>query len=210
MTMTYTSLVDQILSYLNRNDVDTIDQVPNFIYQAEQRICREVKSIGIEAYVTNTFTPTVNTFLKPARWRRTLSFQIGIDTNLNTRIPLFLRTYDYLRNYWPDDTQTAQPVYYADYGYDHFIIAPTPDQSYPFEISYIELPEPLGLSVSTNWITNNAPDLLLYASLLEAVSYLKVDQRAPLWQSYYDRALSSINAQDEQRYQDRQSNRKAD
>lgn len=210
MTMTYTSLTNQILSYLNRSDADTINQIPNFIYQAEQRICREVKSIGIETYVTNSFTPSVNTFLKPARWRRTLSFQVGIDTNNNTRFPLFLRTYDYLRQYWPDDSITGQPIYYADYGYDHFIIAPTPDISYPFELSYMELPEPIGPTVSTNWITNNAPDLLLYASLLEAVPYLKVDQRAPLWQSYYDRALQSLNAQDEQRYQDRQSNRKAD
>lgn len=210
MTMTYTSLQAQILDYLNRTDADTANEVPNFIYQAEQRICREVKNIGIEAYVTGTFTPAVNTLLKPARWRRTLSFQIGTGTNQNTRVPIFLRSYDYLRFYWPDDTVVDTPVYYADYGYDHFIVAPTPDISYPFELSYIELPEPLGPTVSTNWITNNAPDLILYASLLEASPFLKTDQRAPLWQSLYDRSLQSLNAQDEQRYLDRQSNRKSD
>lgn len=210
MTMTYTSLQAQILDYLNRNDADTANEVPNFIYQAEQRICREVKSIGIEAYVTNNLITGVNVFAKPARWRRTLSFQIGTGSGSNVRVPLFIRSYDYLRLFWPSDTQLAQPVYYADYGYDNIIIAPTPDQNYPFELSYIQLPEPLGPTVSTNWITNNAPDLLLYASLLEAAPFLKVDQRAPLWQSLYDRSLQSINAQDEQRYMDRQSNRKAD
>jgi hypothetical protein len=210
MTMTYNTLSAQILQYLDRNDQATQDQIPFFISQAEQRICREAKTIGLEVYVTGTFIVGQNVITKPARWRRSISFNYGSGTNDNTRNQLFLRTYEYIRNYWPDDTQLAPPKFYDDYAYDHLIVAPTPDQTYPFEYSYLELPEPLGPSVSTNWLTNNAPDLIFYASMLEAVTFLKIDERVPLWQSMYDRALKSVTTQDEQRYVDRTSQREAD
>ncbi len=210
MVMTYNSLVAQITSYLNRNDASTIAQIPNFIYQAEQRICRESKNIGLEQYVEGNFTPGVSVYPKPARWRRNITFNYGTGVGNNTRNQVFLRTYEYVRAYWPDSTQLAPPLYYSDYAYTHFLIAPTPDAAYPFEFSYLELPEPLNIGVQTNWLTNYAPDALLYASLLEAVPFLKNDERVPVWQNYYDRALASLNNQDDQRIVDRTSNRGAD
>ena len=208
--MTYNSLVAQILDYLDRTDDATIAEVPNFIYQAEQRISREVKNIGVEVYVAGSFTIGQNVLTRPARWRKSISFNYGSGINNNFRNQLFLRTYEYVRDYWPDDSQLAAPKFYADYGYDHIIFSPTPDQAYPFEYAYLELPQPLGPTVSTNWITDNAPDLLLYGSLLEAIPYLKIDERAPLWQSFYDRSLGSLKVQDEQRYVDRASQRESD
>jgi hypothetical protein len=208
--MTYASLSAQILDYLDRNDADTAAAVPNFIYQAEQRISREVKNIGLETYVNGTFAIGQNILLKPARWRRTLSLTYGSGTNNNVSNQIYLRTYEYVKSYWPDSVQESPPLYYADFGYDHIIVAPTPDQKYPFIWSYLQLPEPLGPTVSTNWITNNAPDLLLYASLLEAIPFLKVDERIPFWQSLYDRSLQSLNTQDTQRYSDRVSVRESD
>lgn len=210
MAMTYTSLTNQVLSYLNRSDQDTINQIPNFINQAEQRICRESKTIGIESYVTGTFTAGLNVLPKPGRWRRTLSFNYGSGINQNTVNQLYLRSYEYLRNYWPKDLEQAPPLYYADYGYNNFLIAPTPDQDYPFELSYLQLPAPLSIQNQANWLTVFAPDVLLYATLLEAIPYLKDDERIPVWQSMYDRGLSSLNLQDDQRVLDRASNRSAD
>jgi hypothetical protein len=210
MTMTYTSLTDQILSYLNRSDADTIAQVPNFIYQAEQRISIEVPSLLVENYFTNALTPTKNVYLKPAIWKNDISFQIGTGNNLNTRVTIFLRTYDYLRAYWPDDSQIGQPVYYADYGYDHFIVAPTPDLAYPFELGSITLPIPIGPSVSTNTLTNNAPNLLFFACMVEATTYIKKYQDISTYQARYEEAKNGIISQDKRNYQDRQSNRMAD
>lgn len=208
--MTYNSLTAQILDYINRSDADTINEVPNFIYQAEQRICRECKNIGLEQYVTSSFTPNVPVLEKPGRWRRTITFNCGTGGTNNVRNQLFNRSYEYIRNFWPDSTQSGLPLYYADYGYNSWIVAPTPDQSYPFEIAYLELPQPLSNSVQTNWLTNFAPEVLLYACLLEAIPFLKNDERIPVWESLYNRGLASLNAQDDQRYLDRASNREAD
>jgi hypothetical protein len=210
MVMTYNSLVNQVLDYLNRTDTDTANEIPNFIYQAEQRICRESKNIGLEVYVTNAFTPGVSVYAKPARWRRNITFNFGNGNSNNVRNQIQLRSYEYLRMYWSDPTQMAAPLFYSDYAYEHFLVAPTPDQAYPFELGYLELPEPLSVNVQTNWLTNYAPDVLLYATLLEAIPFLKNDERIPVWQQLYDRGIQSLNSQDDQRITDRGSNRSSD
>jgi hypothetical protein len=210
MTMTYNSLVNQLLDYLNRTDADTTAEVPNFIYQAEQRICRESKNIGLEVYVTGTFTVNVNVMAKPGRWRRNITFNFGNGIGNNTANQIVLRSYEFVRNYWPDATQLGPPKFYCDYGYDHFLMAPTPDQNYPFELGYLELPEPLSVNVQTNFLTNNAPDVLLYASLLEATPFLKNTDLIPTWERMYERGLASLNSQDDQRVVDRATNRGAD
>jgi hypothetical protein len=211
MTMTYNSLSNQILSYsLRKNDPDTIAQIPNFINQAEQRIARESKNVGLEVYVSGSFISNSSVLAKPARWRRNISFNYGTGEENNDRNPILLRSYEFVRNYWPNDTKTGTPKFYSDYGYGHLLIAPTPDQAYPFEYTYLEIPESLSENNQTNWLTNFVPDVLLYASLLEAIPFLQNDERIGVWQSMYDRALSSLNGQDDQRISDRMSRRTAD
>ncbi len=208
--MTYNSLLAQIESYLNNSSADVIAQIPNFIYQAENRICRESKNIGLESYVVGDFIAGTSVYQKPGRWRRTLSWNWGNGTGNNTRNQLFLRSYEFCRNYWPDSTVTGEPLYYADYGYTNYLIVPTPSASSPFELCFLQLPDPITPLNQTNWITNYAPDLFLYACLLEAIPYLKDDERIPVWQSMYERALASINNQDDSRKTDRASDRSSD
>lgn len=208
--MTYNSLVLQIQAELDRTDADFVAQIPNFILNAHQRICRDSKNIGFEQYVTGSFTVGLPVIPKPARWRKNITFNYGSGTNNVVVNPIELRTYEYLRSYWPNPTLTSAPLYYADYGFYNFLVAPTPDDTYPFEIAYLELPQVLSLLNQTNWLTNYAPDLLLYACILEAVIYLKVDERISVFANEYNVRLQALNAQDEQRYIDRQSVREAD
>ncbi len=210
MSMTYNSLIAEVTSYLNRNDAATINEIPNFISQAQQDICRVCKTIGFERYVEDSFFPDNPVMTKPGRWRRTITFNCGMGGTNNVRNQLFNRTYEYVRNFWPDSTQTGLPLYYADYGYNNWIICPTPDQAYPFELAYLELPEPLSVSVQTNWLTNFAPDVLLFGTLLQAIPFLGNDERIPEWKNFYKEGIASLNGQDEQRYLDRASNRGAD
>lgn len=208
--MTYNSLVAQIEEYLNRLDAETLAQIPNFISQAEQRICREAENIGTESYVVGNFIAGTSVYPKPGRWRRTLAINFGSGDGFNNRNPIFDRSYDYVRRYWPNDTVQGVPQFYADYGYSNWLFAPTPDDNYPFEVSYLELPEQLTPSNQTNWITDYAPDVLLYASLLEAMPFLKNDERIPVWQGYYQRGVNSLKTQNHSRLLDRQSNIQSD
>ena len=44
--MTYTSLVNDIQTYLERTDQQTLDKIPQFIMLAEQIIASEIKFLG--------------------------------------------------------------------------------------------------------------------------------------------------------------------
>lgn len=210
MSMTYNSLVEQVLSYLDRSDDSTRNQIPNFVNQAQQRICRESKNVGLEVYVTGNFTPGLAVYPKPARWRRNITFNCGIGPENEERVPIKLRTYEYLISFWPDRRKTGVPEFYSDYSYTNFIVAPTPDTAYPFEYSYLELPATLSPINQTNWLTDFAPDVLLYATLMEAIPFLKDDERIATWQTLYAAAIASLNHQDDLRITDRQSDREAD
>lgn len=125
----------------------------------------------------------------------------------NTRNMVLPRSYEYLRSYWPDETQTGTPAFYADYDYQHFVVAPTPPRAMPFELLYWELPALLGDDNQTNWLTEYAPNLLLYASLLETAPYLKADQRVQTWMGLYDRAAQAISGEDLRKILDRAERR---
>jgi hypothetical protein len=129
------------------------------------------------------------------------------DTN-NQRNPLLPRSYEYCRSYWPNDAKTSQPKFYADYNYQHMLIAPTPDQAYPFEMVYWELPPLLDDTLQTNWFTEYAPQLLLYGSLLEMAPFLKDDDRISTWQDMYDRAAQALSGEDLRKIMDRTTDRR--
>lgn len=212
-TMTFTSLKEDIRHYLERgttyaSDPVVFEQIPRLINLAERRIARELKVQGFINVVTGTLSANQSVYVKPDRWRDTVSFSIGTGTDNNTRRVLFTRDYEYLRTYWPDATQTDEPLFYADYDYAHWLIAPTPDAEYPFEILFYELPALLDEDNQTNWITEYAPQLLLYGTLLEATPFLKNDERIPVWEGMYDRAAAMLNGEDLAKILDRSAVRK--
>lgn len=212
-TMTFTTLQEDVRRYLERgatyaSDPVVYEQIPRLINLAERRIARELKVQGFINVVTGTLTIGQSTYSKPDRWRDTVSINIGTGAQNNSRKVLFSRAYEYLLSYWPDRSQTEEPIFYSDYDYDHWLIAPTPDAEYPFEILYYELPPLLDDVVQTNWLTEYAPQLLLYGTLLEATPFLKNDERIGVWQSMYDRSAAMLNGEDLAKILDRSAVRK--
>lgn len=208
--MTYTSLQTTLKNYLERGSNATqdpvfIEELPNLIGFAERRIALELNIQGMIQVVSGNFQANTAVYDKPDRWHDTISWSFGTGTapDYNTRNILLTRSYEYLGVYWPDRTQTDTPLFYADYDVNHWLVAPTPDAAYPFEIVYYEVPELLSEAVQTNWFTENAPQLLLYASLLEAAPFLKNDERIPVWQSMYDRTAAMLNGEDLKKIMDR-------
>lgn len=212
-TMTFTTLQQDVRRYLERgttyaSDPVVFEQIPRLINLAERRIARELKVQGFINVVSGTLQSGVAVYSKPDRWRDTVSINIGTGANNNTRKVLLSRVYEYLLSYWPDRTATAQPIFYSDYDYTHWLIAPTPNADYPFEVLYYELPPLLDDVVQTNWLTDYAPQLLLYGTLLEATPFLKNDERIPVWQNMYDRAAAMLNGEDLAKILDRSAVRK--
>jgi hypothetical protein len=200
--MTYDSLVENIQSYLERTDAATLAKIPLFIMLAEQVIAAEIKFLGNLTVNTSQMVANANVIDKPARWHKTVSMNITV---AGERRPVLLRKYEYIRNYWPDPTQTAAPEFFCDYDYTHWMVGPTPDVAYVFEVLYYERAQPLDSSNQTNWFTTYAPQALLYGSLLQAMPFLKNDDRIPMWQAQYKQIMDVLKAEDKLRIADRQA-----
>ena len=200
--MTYDSLFENIQSYLERTDQATIDKIPTFIMLAEQVIAADLKFLGNLTVNTSTMVLGDPVIEKPARWHKTVSMNVTVN---GQRQPVLLRKYEYIRNYWPNATQTDVPLFYCDYDYTHWLVGPTPDAAYSFEILYYERVQPLSSSNQTNWFTEYAPQAMLYGSLLQAMPFLKNDERVQLWQALYQQAMDVLVAEDKLRVADRQA-----
>ena len=200
--MTYTSLVENIQSYLERDDTATVEKIPLFIMLAEQIIASQIKFLGNLTVNTSTMTASTSIIDKPARWHKTVSMNITVD---DERQPVLLRKYEYLREYWPNANSTGTPEFYSDYDYTHWLVAPTPDLAYTFEVLYYERIQPLDSSNQTNWFTIYAPQALLYGSLLQAMPFLKNDERMTMWKANHDQIMQTLMAEDKLRIADRQA-----
>lgn len=200
--MTYDSLYNDIQTYLERTDQATIDKIPQFIMLAEQVIAADLKFLGNLRVVTSNMVQGDATIAKPARWRKTVSLNVTV---AGKRQPVLMRSYEYIREYWPDPSLEAAPKYFCDYDYEHWLIGPTPDDDYAYEVLYYERVQPLDSSNQSNWFTQYAPQALLYGSLLQAMPFLKNDERMPMWQGNYDRTIEALKVENVTRVADRQA-----
>ena len=211
-TTTFSSLKEDVRRYLERgftlaSDEIVYEQLPRLINLAERRIARELKVEGLISVISSTMQAGLAVYPKPERWRTTVSFNFGTGDQGNEYNQLFARTYEYVRSYWPDRSQTGVPLFYAEYDYNNWIVAPTPDAAYPFEVLVYQLLPLLDDTNQTNWLTEYAPQVLLYATLLEATPFLKNDERIQVWQQMYDRAAQALNGEDLQKILDRSARR---
>lgn len=195
VVMTYNSLVQNIQEYMERSDADFVAQIPSIIALAESRIASELKTYLQLTVVNTTVAQNQVVLNKPARWRKTVSMK----TNGQ---PMLLRSQDYIAQY-QSESSPGVPLYYADYDYDNWAFAPAPDQNYPVEIIYYSEIQPLDNTNQQNLFTREAPQLMLYGSLLAAQGYLKALDKLPVWRQYYDDALKAIKSEDNSRRVDR-------
>jgi len=200
--MTYDSLVENVQSYLERTDAQTIEKIPLFIMLTEQVIASQIKFLGNLTVNSSNMVTGEPVIAKPARWHKTVSMNITV---AGTRQPVFLRKYEYLREYWPDATLKDVPKFYCDYDYTHWLVSPTPATNYTFEVLYYERVQPLDSSNQTNWFTQYAPQALLYGALLQAMPFLKNHDLVPGWQAQYKLIMDTLTNEDKLRIADRQA-----
>ncbi len=200
--LTYDSLTKSVLQYLERSDPAVVAFIPTAITMAEFEIAQNIKTLGqMEVAVANMSIGNA-VIPKPVRWRKTVSMTVVTDAG---KQPVFLRKLEYLNSYWPDITATSTPLFYADYDADHWFIAPTPDVAYAFEaLCYTRL-SPLDSSNQTNWLTQNAPNAMLFGTLKQTAPFLKDDARLAIWSGLFDAALMALKTEDQLRIGDRQA-----
>ncbi len=199
--LTYDSLLTTVSDYLERDDLLT--KIPIFIMLAEKKTARILKAQLAQVAVTDALTISNPVVTKPQRWVETISFTIETPDGI---VVLKERTRETIQSMYPVMTDTDVPKYYAEWQENYYYLGPTPDAAYDFELMMYQQPPSLDVTNQTNYLTDNAPDLLLYSTLLEAEGYLKNDERLPVWKAARDEILQAYGVLDTRRQSDRQQN----
>ena len=97
---------------------------------------------------------------------------------------------------------TGSPKYWANYNDTALLVAPTPSSNFTIEMTYSRRLAELSSSNATNWLTENAQDLLLYACLMEASSFTKNREDYAIYTIRYKEAVQSVNNQARRRRRD--------
>lgn len=192
---TYNNLIADVITYMERDDEGFVAQIPSLIGLAEAAIAAELKSYLQLTVVETTLLDEQVILQKPARWRKTVSMK-------SNGKPILIRSQDYIAQYQSESTP-GQPLYYADYDYNNWAIAPTPDQDYPIEITYYSLIQPLDSTNQQNLFTRECPQAMLFGTLLQAQGYLKALDKLPVWKQYYMDSLAALKKEDNSRRVDR-------
>ena len=199
--MNYSELLTNVRNYTEVDSNVLSNSVINvFITNVENKVAREVDSDDQRRYATTTCTAN-NAFLDVSGPEGGFRFARGlqlIDANNNIswmeqRDTTFIDEYSITRSEAGSSTN-GQPKYWANWDTVNLILAPTPDQVYTIEMWYDETPEHLDTSnaSSTTFVSNNAPEVLLYGVLGETFSYLKNPQDMQLYEAKYQVALQDF------------------
>ena len=190
---TYANLKTAIADWLDRSDLT--DRIPDFITLAEARLNRELRVRAMEKRATMEATVGQRYFALPGGYLQMRNFQI----NTNPITPLEYITPEMLDRLYGSNT-TGKPRAYSLIG-DEIQLAPIPDSTYTIEMAFYEKFTPLGDgtsgTVTSNWLTKNAPDVLLYGALIEAEPFIKNDERIQLWLTAYKEAIDKIQKADD-------------
>lgn len=198
--LTYDSLTSLVQQYLERDDTAVINFIPTAISLAEFEIAQTIKTLGQLEVADATMSVNNPIIAKPARWRKTVSMTVNV---AGEKQPMLIRRLEYLNAYAQSVTAPGTPLYYADYDAEHWFVAPTPDQAYPFEVLCYTRLEPLSSANQTNWLTQNAPNAMLFGTLKQTAPFLKDDQRLTMWTQLFNEALSALKTEDAMRVGDR-------
>jgi hypothetical protein len=174
--MTYTELVQKIRDYTEVDSNVLTDTICNgFIENAEFKILREVDSDNNRRYATANLITSDRFISRPAGLLIVRSAQI-IDSDgssqPNNRDFLQYRDTSFMSEFNPTEA-TGVPKYYSLWDEQNIVVAPTPDATYTIQLNYILKDPGLSATNTTTYISQNFPNGLLYACLVEAYGFLK-------------------------------------
>jgi len=170
--MTYDELVTNIRNYTEvDSNVFSASVIDNFITMAENRILRDIDLDVFKKEATTNFV--ANSRFLPAPSDILTHRYMMVTSEDGDQTFLEFRDNSFLKEYWPDFTETGVPKYYGVWNEDNFYIAPTPATALVVQLGYIYRPAQLSATNTSTWVSTNAPEALLYACLIQAYSYTK-------------------------------------
>ena len=183
--MTFAELLQKVRDYTEvDSNVLTDSILDSMIRDAELRIFREVDADYAREYATANLNINSPYLLLPnatsssglTSTRRAVivrSFLVYDSTQSpTTKEYLDKRDTSFIFEY-NSTWATGVPKYYANWKETTLIMAPTPNAQYQVQLSYIYTPDHLSATNTTTYLSDNVPDLLFYATMMQAYEFLK-------------------------------------
>ena len=198
--MNYTELTAAICDYTQNFEQDFVANIPVFVQQAEQRIFNTVQFPSIRKNVTGTMSANNKYLSCPGDFLATYSIAVIDATGAYEY--LLNKDVNFIRQAYPTPTSTGIPKYYALFGPTtagtvitdelSFILGPTPNAAYSVELHYYYMPESISVAADgRTWVGDNFDSVLLYGSLVEAVTFMKGEaDMVSLYNTKYADALA--------------------
>lgn len=166
------------------------EQVNTFIRQAEQRVFNTVQLLDLRKSVTGNCTQNNKYVAVPSDWLSNFSFAV-VDADGNYEY-LLNKDVSYIRQAFPNPSDTGLPTHYAYFDDTSFILGPTPDDDYTIELHYFYYPESI-VTAGNSWLGDNFDSVLLYGTLLEAYIFMKGEEDIiKTYQKRYDEAMAML------------------
>ena len=193
--MNYTTLCASIQDYVENSF--SASQLAIFVEQAEQRIYNTVQLPDLRKNVTGITTASNKYLSCPTDFLAPYSLAV-VDATGNYSY-LLNKDVNYIREAYPNPTDTAIPKYYAIFGPRSddtkeltFILGPTPDTAYTVELHYFYYPESI-VTAGQTWLGDNFDSALLWGSIVEAYFFLKGEgDLLAVYQNRYQEALALL------------------
>ena len=193
--MNYTQLTAAICDYTQNFDTDFTDNISVFVSQAEQRIYNTVQFPSLRKNVTGSITANNKYLACPSDFLAV--YAIATIDATGAYEFLLNKDVNFIRQAYPQPTDTAIPKYYALFGSQSndaneltFILGPTPDATYGVELHYYYYPQSISVA-NTSWLGDNFDTVLLYGSLVEAYTFMKGEtDMLALYDGKYKEALA--------------------
>lgn len=181
----YTSLLASVANWLSKSNLTS--DIPSFVQNFEERFLRQPRNFGkwMEGSLSISFSSTATI---PADF---LSLRVAY-LNGQARQPLVNSSLEQLYAKYPRAGSSGIPAWIARDG-ANFVFGPVPNGTFTLNGTYYAKPVLLrnfASDAAAHFLIVNAPDLLLYGALLEAVPFIKDDNRIPIWQQFYTTALN--------------------
>jgi len=195
--MTYDELKTKIRNYTEVSSNVLTDTIINdFIRDAELRIMRDVDVDANKRYVTAQVISGTRFIDTPQNTLVIRSAQI-VDSdgtsNPDNREFLQWRDSSFMSEFNPTNAQGV-PKYYSWWDDDTIVLAPTPNATYTIQLNYILKPETLSSTNTQTYISQQFPNGLLYACLVEAFSFLKgPNDLLQLYEGKYKQVLEGFS-----------------
>jgi hypothetical protein len=179
---TYAELKSSIADFLNRDDLTSI--IPTFISLAEAQIARELRHWKQEKRVTTSVDERYENL--PNDWLELKMIALATGKMMQTVSSSEMAERRAQSN-------TAAEPRLVRVTADQLEFYPTPDTATNISMLYYARIPALSDSATTNWLLTDAPDVLLYGSLIHSAPYLSDDTRTQIWASLYQSGVDKLN-----------------